>query len=75
VTVAHVPVWHWLGDLAIDEAGVLWSWLDRPGRAGWLYHGPHNDYDVPPALAADAVALVDLWRDAHGCLLAAAAGL
>jgi hypothetical protein len=75
VAVAGAAVWEWRGRLCIDDDGVLWTWLDRPGRAGWLYHGPHDDHDVPPDLAADAAELADLWRDAHGSLLASTAGL
>ncbi len=70
---AGADVWHWsrCGRLCVDEEGVLWQWLDRPGKAGWLYLGPIADADyVPDDLVNAALELLDLWSDCHGRVLA-----
>ncbi len=72
---AGADIWHWSGDLAVDDDGLFWLWLDRPGPAGWLYLGTVEDPEVPPELADQAFHLTDLWRDCHGGLLETAACL
>ncbi len=77
MVVAGADVWHWsrCGRLCVDEEGLLWRWLDRPGPAGWLYLGPVDDPEVPDELVQAALELIDLWRDCHGGVLAPAARL